>query len=359
MPKVKPTVPSPSLMVWTVNDPVIENPGILEEQFHDIRLAGFGGVLVYVRGSRYSWNDRPAREALRRIGILCREFSMQYWLGPDPRFVSHELIPRGRGLEVIAFGDQTRANVFPHFAPVEDGVFSLRCETPARHVHTLTDVAIEYYPLGIVRAFAVSASGEVFDDDTVIDVTKEARFFYNARDRYVEAFGRFYPPDAGPWKVIAFFRFSTNHVDFSDRSQMHAYTDMLDRLEREVDTADAMIWDEAGYTCTYGTLPYAKAIRKRFKKDAGRSLKGSLWKLALDAADGSHVAVRNHYYRIIQELLNDAQRDANKHARRLWGKEVVAGIHDTWHFESADMCDMNHGSLDLWEALPTKSGGFV
>jgi hypothetical protein len=43
----------------------------------------------------------------------------------------------------------------------------------------------------------------------------------------------------------------------------------------------------------------------------------------------------------------------------LWGRQTVSGIHDTWHFESADMCDMNHGSLDLWEAMKSKSGGFV
>jgi hypothetical protein len=46
-------------------------------------------------------------------------------------------------------------------------------------------------------------------------------------------------------------------------------------------------------------------------------------------------------------------------ARRLWGRSVEVGIHDTWHFESADMCDMNHGSLDLWESVRAKTGGFV
>ncbi|MDH3252737.1 MAG: hypothetical protein OEM41_08085, partial [Ignavibacteria bacterium] len=49
----------------------------------------------------------------------------------------------------------------------------------------------------------------------------------------------------------------------------------------------------------------------------------------------------------------------NARTARLWGRGVRAGIHDTWHFESADMCDMNHGSLDLWRAASVKSGGFV
>ena len=348
-----------SMMVWTVNDPVIEQPEILEREFNDMRMAGFDGLAVWVRCSRYSWYDEPARAALRRIGELCRQHSMQYWLGADPRFVSHQITERCNGLEVVAFGDTTRANVFPNLVPVVDGSFSIRCETPPRHVHTLTDVAVEFHPVDIVRAYAVRGEAGTLSDDSVIDITHSANFYYHARDRYVEAFGRFEPPDAGAWNVLAFFRFRTNHVDFSSRAHMRKYAGMLDRLKDDRIEIDGLMWDEPGFTCTYGTVPYAKGMRKLFKNRTGSSLKANLWKLAFDAADGSHINVRNTYYRIVQDELNAAQRKSNKHARDLWGKDLVAGIHDTWHFESADMCDMNHGSLDLWEALSSKSGGFV
>jgi len=352
-------VPPPSLLVWSINDIVIEDSTTLDRQFDDIRTAGFGGVAVFVRCSRYSWDDEPARNALRRIGELCKRHCMDCWLGLDPRFISHLLVQRGEGLELVMFGEQSRANVVPNVAAVVDGMYSVRCAIPPRHVHTLTDVAIVYAPLGIVRVYAFRAGTASVSKEDIIDVTSEARFFYNARDGYVEAFGRFPVSNGGSWSVLGFFRFKTNHVDFSDVSQIRFYLEKLRRLKREGISMHALMWDEPGFTCTFGSLPYSTSIRRTFSNRTHCSLDSGLWKLALDARDGSHTVIRNQYYSIVQELLNDAQIKANKQVRRLWREETIAGIHDTWHFESADMCDMNHGSLDLWRALKTKSGGFV
>ncbi len=88
--------PPASILVWTLPDSVIEEPPLLEKQFHEIRQAGFGGVAPFVRCSRYTWNDPPARKTLRAIGALCKEYGMQNWIGPDPRFVSRELIAGGK-----------------------------------------------------------------------------------------------------------------------------------------------------------------------------------------------------------------------------------------------------------------------
>jgi hypothetical protein len=119
------------------------------------------------------------------------------------------------------------------------------------------------------------------------------------------------------------------------------------------------MWDEAGYTCTYGSLPFTPAIRRAFRRTSGFDLERQIWKMAFEAADGSHVPVRVQYYRTVQKSVNDAQRFTNRAMRRLWGPGTIASVHDTWHFESADMCDMNHGSMDLWAASHVKSGGFV
>jgi hypothetical protein len=344
-------------MVWTLTDQVIEQPEILVQQFEEIHAKGFGGVATYVRCSRYTWNDLPARRAMTEVGKLCKRAGMAHWIGPDPRFVSRTLITGSEGLTVLLFGNRSRADVFPNLVPAVGGKFSARCELPPRHVHTLNEVAIEYEPLGIVRVYALRLRQEIPEE--LIDITRHAHFFYNARDRYVEAFGKIPGRTSEPWKVLAFFSARTNHMDYSNGEQIRHYIALLRELRRSGCAADGLMWDEPGFTCTYGTLPYSPSIRKGYAVKTGRPIERELWKLALDATDQSHVCVRTTYCHAIQESLNRANRISTGAVRKLWGKQTVSGIHDTWHFESADMCDMNHGSLDLWTAAKTKTGGFV
>ncbi|RPH37699.1 hypothetical protein EHM92_01995 [bacterium] len=349
-----------TLLFWTLTDEVIERPEVLERQFHHIRESGFGGVAAFVRCSRYTWHDPLARKALKTIGKLCKQYHIQIWIGPDPRFVSRKLIMPSGGLEVILFGDRARADVFPNLGPVVNGAFSVRCDISPRHVHTLQEVAIEYAPGGIERLYALRMNEDSLTPVEVQDVSPYARLFYNARDHYVEAFGKLPARfQEGEWKALAFFRASTNHVDFADRAQMRRYLEMVGDLKAEGCHADGLMWDEPGFTCTYGTLPFSPGIRKSYERLRGRTVGPELWKLALESEDGSHVRVRAAYYQAIQRVLNEANLRFMREAKRLWGPGTVSGIHDTWHFESADMCDMNHGSLDLWQAGQSKTGGFV
>jgi hypothetical protein len=349
-----------TLLFWTLTDAVLEQPDLLERQFHEIRQSGSGGVAAFVRCSRYTWHDPLARKALKRIGDLSRRFGMEHWIGPDPRFVSRQLITSSPGLEVVLFGDRARAEVYPNLAPVIGDHFSVRCDISPRHVHTLQEVAIAYEPKAIERAFALRMDSDAMVPAEIRDVTSYARLFYNVRDHYVEAFGilpaRF---RRSQWRVLAFFRASTNHADFANRAGMGRYLEMLADLRREKCHADGVMWDEPGFTCTYGTLPYSAGIRHLYKRSRGKDVQSELWKLAVNAADGSHVRVRVAYYEAIQRTLNAANNRFTRPEKRLWGEGTVSGIHDTWHFESADMCDMNHGSLDLWQAARSKTGGFV
>lgn len=346
-------------MVWSITDRVIEDRAECERQFHDIRGHGFGGVAVFVRCSRYRWDQKPARLALAHIARLCREHEMQFWAGPDARFISRELIGDTGGLRVLLYGDRVKATRVPNLAPVVDGRFNLRCQLGPRQTHMLHEVAIDYAPVGLVQVFAAPAEETVPVSPGVIDLSGSAHFFYNARERYVEVFGEFEPPDGRDWQVLAFFHVRSSHVDFSDDGQMRRYGEKLIKLGEAVDALDGFMWDEPGFTCVYGALPYSGAIEKRFRKRTGLVLHQQLWKLALACDDNSHLTVRIGYFRSVQEVMLRAQRRVHKQIAKIWAPAPLRGIHDTWHFESGDMCDMNHGSLDLWRSLAERSGGFV
>jgi hypothetical protein len=346
-------------MVWSITDAVIEDPKLRERQFRELQSAGFGGVAAYVRCTRYSWDDPIAIEAWRHINELCRKSSMSCWLGPDPRFVSHKVTGDSSGLELVLFGNSSRADVVPNLVQVREGRYTVRCLLSPRHVHTLTDVAVEYSPLGIERVFAFKRGATPVGKKDIVDITKGARQFYNARDRYVEAFGT--APDGidENWSVIAFFHVRTNHFDFSNSAHLKQYEKMLAALKKSGCTPDGVMWDEPGYTCMYGSLPYSPTIKKLYRASQKSSLEGDLWKLAFEAKDQSQIPVRVSYYRAVQETILQSEKRLQKVSHRLWGQKTIVGIHDTWHFESADMCDMNHGSLDLWNTVSAKSAGFV
>lgn len=348
-----------SMMVWSIHDAVIENPALLEQQFHDLRRAGFDGVAVFVRCSRYTWAQAPARASLKRIGELCREHGLQYWAGPDARFISRTLLGNSHGLPVVLYGDQVRATHVPHFASVVDNRFRLRCDISPRHSHMFHEVAVEYAPAGILAAYAVPVGETVIAPQDIIDITAKTHFFHNARDRYVEAFGFFEPPDSRTWQVLAFFLVNSSHVDFSSASHMQRYQSKLTEFAQDVPSLDLLMWDEPGYTCVYGALPFSAQIQKEFKNRTKLALREHLWKLALDCSDESHIPIRTNYFQTVQDSMIGAQRRIWTAMKKIWGSNLRAGIHDTWHFESADMCDMNHGSMDLWRSLPIHSGGFV
>ena len=351
--------PKASVMVWSLTDAVLENPSQREQELQDLLRAEFDGVAAFVRCSRYAWHDPLARTALRDISRVCRRAGKECWIVPDPRLVSRLLIGEGGGLELLLFGDAARASTVPHTAPIEKGRFSVRCMLPPRHVHMLTEVAVEFVPVGLARVYAVRRTGAPLGPGEIVDLTRDSRLFYNARDRYVEAFGRLPMLEGEGWEALAFFHVRTNHVDLSSPEQMKRYGELLGELARSGVDPTGVLWDEPGYTCTYGTLPFSPAHRRAYRRERGTALERDVWKLAIEAEDESHLKVRTTYYRIVRESIVRAQSLMQRRSRELWGPRTVIGMHDTWHFESADMCDMNHGSLDLWAGLRSKSAGFV
>jgi len=348
-----------SVMVWSIYDPVIENSELLEYQFNDLLSKGFDGLAVWVRCSRYTWDHPAAMDALQHISKLCKKNDIAYWFGPDPRFISRKLVGENNGLQIILYGDCVLSTKVPNFAPLINDSFNVRCSIPPRHTHMLHEVAIQFYPVGVLKAYAIRNSKEQIEESDCIDITNKAHFFYHAKDHYIEAFGKFKPPDNKLWQVVVFFLVKSSHVDFSSTSQYKRYLERLQVLAENVKSVDMIMFDEPGYTCVYGALPFSSVIQNHFLKKTGLKLSENLWKFATSCSDNSHKNVRINYFKTVQETMISFQKKTNNAAKRLWAKNILFGIHDSWHFESADMADMNHGSMDMWKSLRTKSGGFV
>ncbi len=348
-----------TVMFWIFTDNVIENMSILQSQFEELRTAGFAGLMAFVRASRYGLEDPIVIHAVKKASELCQEHQIKFWLTLDPRLPArYNNRTFEKGLTTLFCSETISGQQIPHLQPVEKGRFDIRFQIKPRPTHMSQDVAITFMPQGIERVFAFPANLSGYSPAEVIDLTSQTRFFYNGRDNYVEAFGTFHPPDSRNWLTVAFFKFNSTAYDFSDSQHFFNYLKLLNRYADNGVHLDALTWDEPGYYCVFGAYPYSNAIQKHFEIDQFK-FSENLWKLILPTADQSHIEFRNKYFSFLQTSVIQRHQEALQIGKQLWSEQLEGGIHYTWHFESADMADMNHGSMDLWRSLEFLESGFT
>ncbi|MEM2914832.1 MAG: hypothetical protein QXH91_05475, partial [Candidatus Bathyarchaeia archaeon] len=349
-----------AIMYYVLTDNAIEKPEVIKAQLKKLASAGFAGVLCAIRASRYGLEDHLVIQAVKEASQICHNHRMEFWFLLDPRLPSRYNNQHfGKGLEIVTCADAVWPKTSSNIQPIHEGRFNVRFHIEPRQTWTLQDVAITYIPRGLERVFAFPRSLTEYASEQIIDITDQTRFFFNARDNYVEAFGSFDPPHNKSWSVLTFFRFETNYFDYSDPKHFSHYSKLVKLYADSGVELDRLIWDEPGYWCLFGIYPFSSSISNHLRETSNFDLSENLWKLALPAKDRSHIYVRNSYFYHLQTTVIERQKETIRLGRQLWGKHLRSGIHHTWHFESADMADMNHGSIDPVRSLESVEAGFT
>jgi hypothetical protein len=338
-------------MMWALDDTAVDNASLRAKALTDIRKAGFEGVTVFVRGGRYSWADREGIAALAHITELTAAMDMTFWLAADPRMISHRLVGID-GKRMVVSGESTVPSRVPLSARVIGGRFSARCRVRARIVHVMNEAAVTFRPIGVYHARLVDGP-----NDSGVDITENARFFYNANDGYVEAFGVVPGPAAKRARVLVFFLFETNHFDYASTKQRHAYVGALHLAHARGVTPSMIVWDEPGYPCIDGCFPVLNPEHARLSD--GESVMHDIWRLTDAPVDRDTDRFRIAYYMALQEEISEARLTCNAMLGKAALPFRIDGIHDTWRWESADTADRLHGSLDIWKHNQRNSAGFV
>ncbi|MDH7515855.1 MAG: hypothetical protein QHI48_08285 [Bacteroidota bacterium] len=341
-------------MIWALSDRPIEDHAFLRASYEDIRAQGFEGIELFVRCSRYTWADREAMQTMGNVNAWCRRDGLTLWIGADPRAVAGRLSSPGHAMPVLVYGDATVPRKTPNLLPLRNGRFRSVCRILSRPTHILHDETVTYRFDGVERIYAVRLRRDESTVSRAVDITTDADWRVQSQEERIAVEGEWRPPAGGDWRCLVFYRFRTNLYDFADPAAGRAYAALLRSFPAAL-VPDGILWDEPGYLCQHGVLPWSEGIRRRFRARGG----GPFWLLALESAARDHIPVRVAFYRAVQSTVLSAQASARREAERLWGRPLVVGMHDTWRWESADMSDMNHGSLDLWRALPVKRNAFV
>jgi hypothetical protein len=338
-------------MMWALDDASIEDAARRVRALEDIQRAGFDGVTVFVRGGRSCWLDPEAIDALAHISAWTAAHGMIFWLGTDPRFISRHIL-HGGGKRMIVCGDATVPRRVPLLATVTDGRFLARCRIVPRAVHTMNEAAVTFHPIELSHARLFDASAQ-----DGVDVTGQARFFHDALRGQVEAFGRLDRNPGSRARIAAFFLFETNHFDYASQAQLDAYARALAALSHAGVDPAMIVWDEPGYPCIDGCYPVPGIEPDRgTRRD---SLSRELWRLTRNAESETARAFATRYYSMIQDEVTAARAYVNAALRRARIPWSIGGIHDTWRWESADVADRLHGSLDIWRSGADRRAGFV
>jgi len=355
-------------MFWTWQDDAIENPEILLKQLADLKAAGFDGLFVMPRATRYQIFDDEMIAAVKLASEACRREGIEFIWGPDPRFGAHHIISKtGYGAEILVTGVDFMAkspaagSTLPadrallNECKVENGRFTLRYNYPSRRdVHMLTEVGLWLNPVGVDKVFAYQRKDGRVLASSVRDVTAQHHFFINRSLFYVEVFGKLDLPP-GEWWVVAFPRFGTNLYAFDSPEHEHEMTKLLDRYEAEKIHFDGFWWDEPGYYLQFGHYAISERIYRDFRAKYGYDLKKKLYALLLSLDDESQMRVRNDYFQLVMDYVFGSEKRFWQEGEKRFGP-LRMGIHQNWHTIPDNMY---HGSADYWRGLAAVDSGYT
>jgi len=292
--------------MWMIGETEENDPGILHAQARDIADQNFAGVLIVPRAGTLDIRNPKYLEIFAAATDAAKSANLEPWLMADPRLASDSLISdTGECLEVLI--------------PVNVAGDLKIPEIPLRPTHMHQSGGITYKYSGIEKQFSTK-TGELY-----------------------------------------FLKYKTNFFDYSNPGMWVFWEDYVEELFRKIDGFTGMCWDEPGYYCDNGRLPWSKHIVDAFQRAYGYDIREKLNHLLTDSPDYSHIKVRNNYYEKINDTVYEAMKENYGLIRKLPGgdEKFTVGIHATWHGEFCGIEERNHGSMDIWNLRSFQTAAFT
>lgn len=301
----------------------VKNPDLAEPYIKRAAKAGYFAWVMFTRQMKQSIEHPRVHAAMKKISRLMHKHGIKFILDTDPTWWAEELIE-------------------------ERPETALWCITPAR----TTAVNGAFYKL--VPAPGVKSPQHVFKEVSALYIfpdgkprllkKKDYSFDWQNRNKPMDGTdikGRIKNGYSGPVLIYVAVTQSAL-IDHAHPSYLKMQRKLLN-CYRDV-KIDGVCWDEPGKG--HGKLTEFRAgegLLALFKERNGYDLRSKL--IYLDHFDGTPeaVRVRGDYFSTMSDMHYRAQQAHNRHARRLWGKDIICGSHQTW---SGLPCDLGAGVMD-------------
>ena len=359
-------------MFWLLKDTEIEQPELLQNEFDDLRKAGFNSLYVMLRSTRYNIFDLEVINTAKSVGDMCQKNNIDFIFGLDPRFGATYITQKtGYGAQfLLTTPDYLTNSLAEKKLPnllnsdtiglnekiVTNGKYNLRYYYPIRRdTHILTEVGMWFNPIGVDKVFAYQRKNGKVVTGSIRDITVNHHLFINRSFYYIEVFGKIDLPK-GDWYVTAFPRFMTNMYAYDSKQHQQIFENLIGEYKKKAVKLDGIVWDEPGYYLNFGKYVVSEQLYADFKKKYGYDLKSNLFALTLNLDNNSQLKVRNDYFELLMDYVFGGEKQCRDIAKNQDGK-IRMGIHATWHELASD--DMFHGTGNIWRGLEAVDGGYT
>ncbi len=313
----------------------VENPKLVRPYLEEIARWQYSSALMFVRHQRSTVLSSEVHEAVREIVEFGHQCNLKMVLDTDHRWWGEKFVE--------SCLDAALWVICPVDTMIHEGKFEFRVNFPAM--------------VGQINFQEISAVFVLNKDDyQMISPAKihASHMHYLVPRAGLVIKGAMEGGYSGPAAFYVAVQ-TTGLVDVAHPQYLKAQKKLLD-FYSDI-PLDGFGWDEPGKGM--GDMAYYKAGKgflSFFKKHNGYELRPNLIHLNhLEGTTGT-LQVRCDYYRSLVEMNYVAQESHNRHAKKIFRKELIFGSHQTW---SGFPCDLAAGVIDYFKLGKVLTGAWT
>ncbi|MBU4366547.1 MAG: hypothetical protein KKF10_05390 [Verrucomicrobia bacterium] len=328
---------------------LMASPAKFTELVRESKAQGYGIVMGFFRHMKLNLLSPEVVECVRRSTRICHQHGLKYTLEMDATWWGYHLAERHPETALCVCRQGAGTAVRGRF----EVVMSLPKIAMPYSQTTCTGLAAVFLsgkngkPVHLdpakLREMKIEYFLPMYGKKTYEDVQVHNFYRSGGGDSCVTITGQLPREYSGQVTLYAKFR-DTSHAYVGHPKYLHLQKELLD-LYKDI-PLDGVGWDEAVRGADLESYKMGEGFFDLFRRKRGYRLTEKL--IYLDAYENSPEAVRTRmdYFDLLSDVNLQAQAEFNAHARKLFGKDIILGIHQTW---GGIACDLRAGCFPYFK----------
>ncbi len=343
-------------MGYWLNEPAVQDTGLIRKAMEDLGRNGYGIVRFMLRNTNFCHRSPKVVEAMRVAVEAGHAHGLKVVLDSEPH---RDPVARDMGRE---FPEAMSTRLLCVRTRIVNGTFRLRMIAPhtdaQMSIFDGVEVAFLRRDGGMEKIANLSydLSWEVSHFDTDRCLEQNYEFGRPVRHQRIgKLTGKLDAPEGTELTAYTRVR-DIGLVDFWSEG-FRKYYEMLLECYRDI-PLDGVCWDEPGVGGDWWNYRYGQGFAAAFEKIKGYRLADKIWMLDEPGMTAEAARVRLDYYHMLNEGLALAQKSFIEKAQSLFGKDILLGTHHTWHGEGS-INDYRACEVDYFRLTENLDAGYT